>query len=267
MSYLAKDTTSIVSCSSCNSPFNEDDNVKNGNYFIYIPLLQQIRTLLSNTKLFSYLTDQNLEFSLTSNTVKDVATSALYKELIAKHGLGQNDMALTWNSDGTPIFNSSNFSVWPLQAFVNELPPHLRAKNVLLLGLWFGKKRVMNVFLQPFVKECRELETNGFLFHNEILPRKVFALLLSADSPARAIVRNAKQFNGQHGCDWCKLEGVAVHTNNGPVRYYPYRTQVVLRTAEKQARYALNATPNVSIKGVKGMTAADLLPTLDTEEQ
>ena len=51
-----------------------------------------------------------------------------------------------------------------------------------------------------------------------------------------------------------EFEGVAVHTNNGPpVRYYPYRTPVVLHTAEKQARYALNATPNVPIKGVKGM--------------
>ena len=86
MSYLCKDSTSIVSCSSCNSPFNEDDNVKNGNYFIFIPLLQQIKTLLSNTKLFSHLTDRNLEFSVKSNTVKDVTTSALYKEIIAKHG-------------------------------------------------------------------------------------------------------------------------------------------------------------------------------------
>lgn len=264
MSYLGKDT-SIGTCSSCNNPFNEDDSMKNGNYFIYIPLLQLIKTLLSNTKLFPYLTNRNLDISLKSNTVKDVTTSALYKELIVKHGLGPSDITLTWNTDGIPIFNSSNFSVWPLQASVNELPPHLRAKNILLLGLWFGKKPVMNVFLQPFVQECRELESNGFIFGNEILPRKVFALLLSADSPARAIVRNVKQFNGKHGCDWCEFEGVTVPTNNGPpVRYYPYRTPVVLRTAKKQARYALEATPNVPIKGVKGMTFVDLLPTFDT---
>ena len=264
MSYLGKDT-SITTCSSCNNLFSENDSMKNGNYFIYIPLLQQIETLLLNTKLFSYLTDRNLDISLKSNTVKDVTTSALYKELIVKHGLGPSDMTLTWNTDGIPIFNSSNFSVWPLQASVNELPPHLRAKNILLLGLWFGKKPIMNVFLQPFVQECRELESNGFLFGNEILPRKVFALLLSADSPARAIVRNVKQFNGQHGCDWCEFEGVAVPTNNGPpVRYYPYRTPVVLRTAQNQAQYALEATPDAPIKGVKGMTFADLLPTFDT---
>ena len=107
-------------------------------------------------------------------------------------------MEYRWHS----YINSSNFSIWPLQAFVNELPPHLQGKNILLLGLWFGQKPVMNTFLKPFVEECRKLKSIGFTFGNEVLPRKVFALLLSADSPARAIVRNVKQFNGQYGCDW-----------------------------------------------------------------
>ena len=156
-----------------------------------------------------------------SKTVTDVTKSTLYKDLIVKHGLNPNDMslawnteyALAWNTDGIPIFNSSNFSIWPLQVFVNELPPHLRGKNILLLGLWFGEKPIMNALLKPFVEECRKLETCGFTFANEVLPRKVFALLLSADSPARAIVRNVKQFNGKHGCDgcdWCEFEGIPV---------------------------------------------------------
>ena len=196
----------------------------------------------------------------------DVTKSALYKDLIVKHGLNPNDMSLTWNTDGIPIFNSSNFSIWPLQVFVNELPPHLRGKNILLLGLWFGEKPIMNTFLKPFVEECRMLETCGFTFANEVLPRKVFALLLSADSPARAIVRNVKQFSGKHGCDWCEFEGIPVPNKTGPpVRYYPHRTPIVMHTAAKQAEYALEATAtSTPVKGVKRMTSADLLPTFDT---
>jgi hypothetical protein len=84
---------------------------------------------------------------------------------------------------------------------------------------------------------------------------------LPADSPARAIVRNVKQFNGEHGCDWCEFEGVPVPTNNGPpVRYYPHRMPVVMRSARKQAAYALQATAAKPVKGVKGMSVADLLP-------
>ena len=249
-------------CNSCEELFDENESIKNGNYFIYIPLQQQIVRLLSNHKIFPHLTNRDLDAIVSSKTVNDVTTSALYKELIVKHGLNPNDVSLTWNTDGIPIFNSSNFSIWPLQAFVNELPPHLRGKNILLLGLWFGQKPVMNTFLKPFVEECRKLESSGFTFGNEVLPRKVFALLLSADSPARAIVRNVKQFNGQYGCEF---EGVPVPKNNGPpVRYYPYRTPVVMRTSENQAEYALEATATTPVKGVKGMTMADLLPTFDT---
>ena len=123
----------------------------------------------------------------------------------------------------------------------------------------------MNVFLVPFVQDCKKLETEGFVFANEIQPRRVFASFLSADSPARALVRNVKQFNGQHGCDWCEFEGETVVTNNGPpVRYYPYRTPVVMRTARKQATYALEATAAEPVKGVKGVAVADLLPSFDS---
>ena len=264
MAYLGKDTI-ITTCNVCKKSFDEDESIKNGHYFMYIPVQQQIVSLLSNSNIFPYLSNRNLNLNLQAKTVNDVTTSQLYKDLIVKYGFGPNDVTLTWNTDGIPIFNSSNYSVWPLQASVNELPPHLRRRNILLLGLWFGQKPVMNTFLKPFVYECRTLESSGFIFGNEVQPRKVFLLLLSADSPARAVVRNVKQFNGQHGCDWCEFEGVAVPNNNGPpVRYYPYRTPVVMRTAAKQAAYALEATPTNPVKGVKGMTIADLLPSFNT---
>lgn len=97
------------------------------------------------------------------------------------------------------------------------------------------------------------------------LVRKVFSLLLSSDSPAGALVRNVKQFNGQYGCDWCELEGEVVAGNGGPpVCYYPHRTPVIMRTAKTQAAYALEATPSDPVKGVKGMSLADMLATFDT---
>ena len=263
--YLEKDT-SIATCKSCKRLFDEKESIKNGNYFVYIPLKKQIKTLLGNAKLFLYLTNRNLEASRNSVVETDVVTSALYKELITEHGLGSNYISLTWNTDGMPVFKISNYAAWSLQASVNEPPPHLRHKNILLLGLWFGQKLIMNVFLVPFVEECSKLEAEDFLFGNKIQPRRVFALLLSADSPARAIVRNVKQFNGQVRGDWCEFKGVAVATAGGPqVRYYPHRTPVVMRSSKKQASYALEATATCdSVKGVKGTTVADLLPSFDT---
>lgn len=52
-------------------------------------------------------------------------------------------------------------------------------------------------------------------------------------------------------------------THGPPVRYYPHRTPVVMRSSKKQAVYALEATVGNSVKGVKGMTVVDLLPSFD----
>lgn len=123
----------------------------------------------------------------------------------------------------------------------------------------------MNTFLKPFVDECSELQQHGFTFLNELHPRKVFPLVFCGDAPARAIVRNSKQFNGAYGCDWCESPGVPVTVGNGPpTRYYPYRTPVVMRSARNQALHAIHATPEAPVKGVKGVTVVDLLPTFDT---
>ena len=123
-----------------------------------------------------------------------------------------------------------------MQASINELPPYLRAKNMLLLGLWFGEKPHMNTFLKPFVMECSRLQNEGFVFSTEPQPRKVVPLLFCGDAPARAIVRNSKQFNGEYGCDWCESPGVTLRTGDGPpTRYYPYWTPVTMRSGRKQA--------------------------------
>ena len=222
---------------------------------------EQLKSLLKDKKCFQHLTNRDIEALLRSKTVNDVTTSKLYKELVTLHSFSGSDISLTWNTDGVPLFSSSNYSIWPLQASVNELPIHLRVKNMLLIGLWFGRKPCMNTFLKPFVDESSKLENEGFLFSNEDKPRKVVQLIFCGDAPARALVRNVKQFNGQYGCDWCESPGIAVENGNGPpVRCYPHRTPVVMRTARNQAKYALKASPKNPVKGVKGVATVDLLP-------
>ena len=215
-----------------------------------IPVKQQIEATLSDPKLNQLLTNRDLESLQNTETVNDITTSKLYKELIGKTCFTGNDISLTWNTDGAPVFSSLQFTIWPLQASINELPPHLRCNNMLLIGLWFGGQPTMNTFLKPFVDECSELQQHGFPFLNELHTRKVFPLIFCGDAPARAKVRNVKQFNGAYGCDWCERPGVPVAAANGPpTRYYPYRTPVVIRSAQNQALYAIRATPEKPVKG------------------
>ena len=227
----------------------------NGYYFLYLPIEDQIRDLFCNEKLKNYLTNRDIGRNTQSANISDITSSVLYRELVEQHNFSSNDLSLTWNTDGVPVFKSSRFSIWPIQSSINELPPHLRGKHILLNGLWSGdKKPAMNTFLKPFVDECKQLEENGFAIDSEHEKRKVFAMVLSADSPARAIVRNSKQFNGKHGCDWCEFPGETVDNGGPPTRYYPYRGPQKMRTATKQVKYALKAVrTNEPVKGVKGL--------------
>lgn len=44
----------------------------------------------------------------------------------------------------------------------------------------------------------------------------------------------------------------------------PHRTPVTMRSGRKQAEYALQASPNNPVKGVKGLPVIELLPSFDT---
>jgi len=54
-------------------------------------------------------------------------------------------------------------------------------------------------------------------------------LLSSADLPAKSLLSNMKQFNGEKGCSVCEDEGKTVGSG-GLHRIWPYTTNMVLRT-------------------------------------
>lgn len=72
----------------------------------------------------------------------------------SKRDISQNSISLLINADGTPVFKSSKFSVWPLTCVVAELPPEKRcsADCMILIALWSGQdKPCFKIFLRKFV--------------------------------------------------------------------------------------------------------------------
>ena len=249
-------------CESCDEKFNVDKSTKNGNYFLYLPMKDQIKDLLGQDKLKQYLIDRAIATNQTTGVISDITSADLYNDLVENHNFSGNDLSLTWNTDGIPVFESSNYSIWPVQSAINELPPHLREKHILLS---FGtEKPAMNTFLTPFIEECKLLETDGLAFEGNEKQVKVYVHVLSADSPARAIVKNCKQYNGKHGCDWCEFAGETINNGGPPTRYYPYRGAPKMQTAEKQVEYGLKAIQNgEDVKGVKGPSVVGILSSFD----
>lgn len=156
------------------------------------------------------------------NNIEYILDGEIYKSVKPLNDPLRDDLSLTWNTDGSPVFKSSSFSMWPIQCTFNELPPKLRKKHRLLPGLWVGKtKPIMNTFLRPFIEECVSLETEGIIWVSKDKVEKcskVFTVLSMCDSPARCMFQNVKQFNGEFGCNWCYAKGEQVERGLGTAR-------------------------------------------------
>jgi hypothetical protein len=77
----------------------------------------------------------------------------------------------------------------------------------------------------------------GFEISTESGPRKIKAAMvaMSCDLPARALVLNMKQFNGEYGCHLCEDPG----ESSSMLRWWPYKSTVVSRTKESLLKNSL----------------------------
>ena len=65
--------------------------------------------------------------SSSSNGYSDICDGEVYKRLVCDGFFSnKNNISLTFNTDGIPVFKSSGFSFWPLHLTINELPYRVR---------------------------------------------------------------------------------------------------------------------------------------------
>ncbi|XP_041860674.1 uncharacterized protein LOC121652139 [Melanotaenia boesemani] len=259
--YLGKNPTS---CFHCNTICKNTSSFQSGNFFLFSPLKDLLKDLLENhgTDLLPKTENKH------GHDIKDVKDGMMYQNLLKRGILGVDDLTLTWNCDGVPIYEP-RFSIWPLQFTINELPYTQRTEHVMVAGLWFGRERPnMDVLLKPFVDECCDLAQNPFDWKDssgKVRSSKVFSLICSSDAVARPLLRNCKQFNGEHGCDWCLHPGLVVKKGSGSTRSYPY--DEIKQAARSKMMFEDNAREAEStgspVNGVKGRSLLSPLPFFD----
>ncbi|XP_038556391.1 uncharacterized protein LOC119889661 [Micropterus salmoides] len=251
-----------ASCSHCGTMFNKKSSTKSGHFFLSASLKDLLKDILKNhgTELLPKTVNH-------ANNIKDVMDGKMYQNLLKQGKLAAEDLTLLWNCDEVPIYNSSRYSIWPLQFTINEFP--YTQRHVIVAGLWFGpEKPKMGTFLKPFIDESRALAQNPFQWSDSngtVHSSKVFSLVCSSDAVARPLLRNCKQFNGEYGCDWCLHPGMMVTKGGGSMRSYPFdENKQAARSTEMfmdNAKQAENsATPK---NGVKGLSLLSILPLFD----
>ena len=130
-------------------------------YFIGIPIISQLEKLYKR-KGFKELLDHRFTRQKNNpHNYEDIYDGSVYTELVEQGFLSNPDnISLTWNTDGVPLYKSSKVSIWPFYFVINELPYTHRFKreNMIFAGLWFGAtKPVANLFLSAFRENLRKL--------------------------------------------------------------------------------------------------------------
>ncbi len=240
------DTLRCYYCPSCQHPIDNPKTTKCPNstcsktfqtssdlaYFVQLPLEKHVQTIYSRPGFLEQIKHRFIRKKEKTDAIEDIYDGFVYKKLAERGGILSSpvNISLLWNTDGVPVFKSSNFSIWPLFFVINELPYTLRMKmkNSILAGLWFGSgKPNMQVFLRPFSNVLRKMETEGVAWHVErSFTAKVVLIAGTCDLPAKSLVQNFKQFNGFYGCGKCLQPG-STHVL-GPNR----RTHVYLYQAQ-----------------------------------
>ena len=176
----------------------------------------------------------------------------------------QNNISLTWNIDGLPVFSSSKFSLWPCYLVVDELPYRLRLlkENIIIGGLWFGEEKPnMHVYLKPIIGELVALERHGIEVQSPSVSHpfvsKAALLAGTCDLPAKCLILNTIQFNGMFGCSKCLQSGLSFPTSaRGCVHIYPYCSEDPYGPARSRIQHDQDAqqavAEKVTVNGVKG---------------
>lgn len=139
------------------------------NYFIYIPLEQQIKCMLKKhlPQILDYLNQDECQ-----KAIHDFFDGNIYKR--EKMKSSSILLPFTINLDGAQIFSSSA-SLWPIQLLQNYLPPNIRFKpeNIIIVGLYCSRKKpYMPTILLPLALEINALQTKGihiFFFFNRLI--------------------------------------------------------------------------------------------------
>ena len=236
-------------------------------YFIEIPLIDQIQSFFKRPDFYSSL--QHRFKRKNDGKLRDIYDGQMYKSLVSKGILDSPDnISFILNTDGAPIFKSSNVSIWPIYLIINALPIKQRMKkeNMLFSGLWFGnKKPLMLSFLGPTALSLQKLEAGVEMNAPERGNFKLRAVLIGCicDLPARAILTNHVQYNGSFSCPKCLQKGITHQVGaRGHTHVFPFNTENPKgpeRTSESVKEDAVKAQKNIenglkdfSVNGVKG---------------
>lgn len=253
----------------CPNKYCEKALPTNMNYFLEVPIINQIQNLFSQEGFHSKL-QERFHYFKSTGVYRDIYDGSIYRSYFNNSGplSSPNNISFTMNTDGAPVFKSSKMSLWPIYLMINELPYKLRIKNenMILASLWFdSKKPAMNTLLKPLLHSIELLHNEGVECDFPEIGKfncKGYLLAGTADLPARCLLCNSIQYNGSYSCWKCLQPGETASVGKGHAHVYPFKIECPKgppRTNDQTLQDAQTATRNQQekrnpkvVNGVKG---------------
>jgi hypothetical protein len=270
-SYLGREEVTNLHCTLCDLNYERNELEKKHSYFLSSSLESQLRDMLENTNLWDHISKvkQDVLRGNFNGNIGEVYTGGSYQRPKVKSFLSAGDnFTATFSTDGVRYSKSSNKEFWPVTVTINELNVFLKPSFMALTALWSDSKPKPETFLLPFVQEAQKLDREGFTWVRNGISHvsRVRFIIGVLDAPARAMIANVNQFNGEYGCGYCLDPGTRVKKGDGHVQVYPKKTPLPeLRTHAMTLQHAtICAARNLThFRGVKGPSILFLLPSFN----
>uniref|UniRef100_A0ABD2WBQ8 Uncharacterized protein n=1 Tax=Trichogramma kaykai TaxID=54128 RepID=A0ABD2WBQ8_9HYME len=240
---------SNITCRICSEKI-ESNNPSCENLFMLIDPSDQIKSSIEENADY-YL---NIMHNRTRDKIiRHIYDGKAYRKFVKSLDDKYNYITATLNTDGAPRFESSTYSIWPIYLKLNEIPLDCTGKNVITIGLWFGKSKPdMNAFLEPVVNNLNSLSENGIecSIKNKTHCIKLYIIVVCVDAVARALMQGFMQYNAEYGCGWCLQAGEYYARS---MRYRYLTPPAELRTHEGTIAHAATLVENNMRKNVYGV--------------
>lgn len=159
--------TKLLKCKVCSAEINVKNYTYN-DFFVMLDIVSPISKLLeSNSTYYNnhIMNERNHEKGYISDIYDGKRQRTFLDNLDDTDK--RNYATVVFNTYGAPLYKSSTYSFWPIFVMLNEIPVHVRTKDLILEGLRFGKDILnMNVFFGPFADRMNELSSKGVELSN-----------------------------------------------------------------------------------------------------
>ena len=246
--------------------------------FVIADIKKQLQYLLQRKNIWGSIqeTKRQIKTCQLPSQISDIGDGGYYRKLCEEGQFlnVENNISAVFNTDGIPLYSSSNVKLWPVYLAINELPTSMRfaRENMILAAVWQGKsKPPFSHYMCSFGEEMKKMYFEGFEVNlpetNGSINVHLGVFLATLDLQAKGYVLNMTMHNGLYGCITCEEPGETVKQGKGSARHYPYRpahSKAKIRSSD-DVKYDKGPKPNPSsrLKGITGMTGLAVMSWFD----